>query len=131
VNPLELRLGPLGLPSELGRVSWTLDSRSRSVGVASPRGLPRKLGRAGGALDPAKDIRPQEEEPKQRQDCGGLRYGRSAIHVGKSKETSWPGWIRTTTAGSKDRCPAIRRRAIAGIPAMGIVPPHPPPFNPL
>ena len=23
----------------------------------------------------------------------------------------WPGWIRTTTAGSKDRCPAIRRRA--------------------
>ena len=25
---------------------------------------------------------------------------------------SWPGWTRTTTAGSKDRCPAIRRRAI-------------------
>ena len=26
-------------------------------------------------------------------------------------EADWPGWIRTTTAGSKDRCPAIRRRA--------------------
>ena len=28
---------------------------------------------------------------------------------------SWPGWIRTTTAGSKDRCPAIRRRASKSI----------------
>jgi hypothetical protein len=25
---------------------------------------------------------------------------------------SWPGWIRTITAGAKDRCPAIRLRAI-------------------
>ena len=27
------------------------------------------------------------------------------------KNCNWPGWIRTTTAGSKDRCPAIRPRA--------------------
>ena len=34
--------------------------------------------------------------------------GTDLLHI-----LSWPGWTRTTTAGSKDRCPAIRRRAIA------------------
>ena len=35
------------------------------------------------------------------------------VHAESDAQASndWPGWIRTTTAGSKDRCPAIRRRA--------------------
>ena len=33
-------------------------------------------------------------------------------------KASWPGWIRTTTAGSKDRCPAIRRRARKSVFAL-------------
>jgi hypothetical protein len=48
----------------------------------------------------------------------------------QERKQHWPGWIRTTTAGSKDRCPAIRRRARKETPPSGIVPNHPPNVQP-
>ena len=39
------------------------------------------------------------------------KIGRPEHDLSHYVTPSWPGWIRTTTAGSKDRCPAIRRRA--------------------
>ena len=63
---------------------------------------------------------PQEGDGKERKKIatnpapahGRLEEKRPGFASPRGEFRNWPGWIRTTTAGSKDRCPAIRRRAI-------------------
>ena len=57
----------------------------------------------------------QEKDPEIRRQLGISRWG---VERGARLRVwpHWPRWIRTTIAGSKDRCPAIGRGAINLLP---------------